>query len=155
MGVQANAQREIQLLAEWLAQSSPTWKTKTHVRVGSESLCYNGVSVSMARARAFEVWSDWADARVFTGAELWIVEAKLVGTAGAYGQVLDYANQYPKSADAAQFGGYAVIPVVLCAAEKVTTRTYFATFGVRTIVFTPTWAIHSVETKMFGSGIDP
>jgi hypothetical protein len=154
MGVQSNAQREVQLLAEWLGTLPAGWRSKTHIRVGSQTLVYQGVRLSPARARAFEVWSDWADVRVFTGTEVWIVEAKIVGTAEAYGQVLDYCQQYPESEDYQQFAPAPIAPLVLCAFEKRRSATYFARFGVRTVIFTPTWAATTLATKVFGSLVD-
>lgn len=151
MGVQSNAQREVQLLAEWLTTLPSDWKTKTHVRVGAQTLVYNGEALSPAMSRAFGVWSDWCDARVFTGNQVWIVEAKIVNTAEAYGQVLDYVDQYPTSEDRQQFGSQPIIPVVLCAYEKPRTAGYFQRFGVQTMVFTPTWASRTLAVKIFGS----
>ena len=151
MGTQSNAQREIQLLAEWLTTLPSNFQTKTHVRVGSEQLVYQGIQLTPSRARAFEVWSDWADARVYTGVELWLVEAKIVGTAGAYGQVLDYADEYPDSADGLLFAGVPIVPLVLVAYEKPRTRNLFAGMGVRTVVFTPAWARATLANKIVGS----
>lgn len=150
MGVQSNAQREIQLLAEWLQSLPPYFKAKTHVRVGQETLATSDPSLTPARARAFLVWSDWTDARVYTGAEVLIVEAKLVGTASAYGQVLDYADEYKGSEDYKQFWPAPIVPVVLAAARKDRTAIYFGQFGVRTTVFTPSWALRSIATKIVG-----
>ena len=149
MASHSNAQREIQLLGEWLATLPSYWKTKTHVNVGVSTLDYNGKALTPARQRAFGVWNDWADARVATGAEIWIIEAKIVGTGGAYGQVLDYCNEYPTSADYASMTAAPVIPIVLAAFDKPRTRLYYAQFGVRTVVFTPSWAGDTLASKVF------
>ena len=154
MGVKSNRQGEAQLLAEWLTVAAAGAQNKTHVFVGKQTLVFAGAPISPARMKAFQVWSDWADARVAWSAEVWIVEAKIVGTAGAYGQVLDYCNQYPQSLDYQAFGGRIIRPVVLCAYERPDTALYFSRFGVRTIVFTPSWAEKSLEVKIFGSAID-
>lgn len=151
MGLQSNAQGEVQLLAEWLTQAPAHWKSKTNIPVGKQSLIYNGVTVATSRARAFEVWSDRADARVFTGTEVWIVEAKLVGVGGAYGQVMDYMDEYPESEDYQQFAGYPIFGVVLVAAERRRTASLFLQHGVRTIVFTPSWSLRKIGTKLYGS----
>jgi hypothetical protein len=151
VGTRSNAQLETQLLAEWLSTLPFGFASKTHVRVGSQTLVYQGVRLPPARARAFEVWSDWCDARVVTPGEIWIVEAKIVGVACAYGQVLDYAQQYPESEDYMLFRGMAIQPVVLCAFEKPRTRNYFAGFGVRTIVHTPSWSGKTLASKIYGS----
>ncbi len=148
MGTNSNAQLETQLLTEWLASLPKAFPWKTHVRVGATPLISNGVVLSVAQQKAYEIWNDWADARVDTGAAIWIVEAKIVGTAGAYGQVMDYANEYPASMDARQFVGRHIQPLVLCAFEKPRTAAYFANFGVRTVVFTPAWAGTTLINKI-------
>jgi hypothetical protein len=154
VGTQSNAQREVQLLAEWLT-TLPSWfKSKTHVNVGAAALQYNGARLTPAQQRMFGVWNDWADARVFTGTELWIVEAKIVGTGSAYGQVLDYCAEYPDSLDAREFQFATVVPLVVCAFDKPRTSQYFSRFGVRTVVFTPGWARESLAGKIFGSAIE-
>lgn len=150
MGVQSNAQREVQLLAEWLTSLPPYFKSKTHVRVGQETLVYNGATLSPSQTAALLVWSDWADARVFTGSEVWIVEAKLVGVATAYGQALDYVNEYRTSADYQQFQPAPIVPMVLAAARKEKTATFFASYGVRTVIFAPSWTLRSIATKIVG-----
>src|SRR5258708_7069813 len=150
MGVQSNAQREVQLLAEWL-QTLPAWfKSKTHVRVGQETLVFNGQVLTAERSRAMLAWSDWADVRVFTGSEVWIVEAKLVNVAAAYGQVLDYCDEYKACEDYKQFYPAPIVPGVLAAARKIRTAEFFAPFGVRTIIYAPIWSLHSIATKIVG-----
>lgn len=150
MGTQSNAQREVQLLAEWITTLPPFFKTKTHVRVGQETLVFNGQQLTAARSRAMLAWSDWADARIFTGSEVWIVEAKLVSTATAYGQVLDYCDEYKACDDYKQFLPAPIVPVVLAAALKQRTANFFAPLGVRTVIFAPTWSLHSIATKIVG-----
>lgn len=150
MGSQSNAQREVQLLAEWLTTLPAYFQAKTHVRVGQETLVWNGQQLAANLARATLVWSDWADARVWTGSEVWLVEAKLVSTANAYGQVLEYAEEYHASEDYKQFYGWPIVPLVLAAARKERTATFFARFGVRTVIFAPSWSLHSIATKLVG-----
>lgn len=154
MGVKSNRQGEAQLLAEWLTTAAAGVPSKTHVFVGDQTLIYQGVPMNPARFKAFEVWSDWADARINYPSEVWLVEAKIVGTAGAYGQILDYTRQYPLSADYQMFAPKPVVGVVVCAYERPRTASYFATLGVRTIVFTPAWAERSLAVKIQGSALD-
>lgn len=146
---QSNAQREAALLGEWLATLSHQWKSKTHVRVGRQTLLYAGMPLTAAQQRMFGVWSSWADARVFTGTEVWVVEAKLVGIGTAYGEVLDYVQQYPQSEDYAAFAPVPVVPVVLCIAQRPQTAAYFATLGVRTISFAPSFDFAAALAKLF------
>lgn len=127
------------------------WPNKTHINVGQAVLEYQGQVLTPSQQAAFGVWNDWADARVFTGAEVWIIEAKIVNTGGAYGQLLDYVSEYPDSADYRQFKPAPIVPIVLCAFERLRTRNVFAGFGVRTILYTPSWAGNSLATKVFSS----
>src|SRR5579862_2383902 len=147
--LQSNAQRETQLLAEWWATLPRAWPNKTHVRVGASTLIYQGQPLSAARQRAFGVWNDWADMRIFNGVEVWIVEAKIVNVGGAYGQLLDYLNEYPTSDDYKQFAGAPIAGVVVCAYERARTTALYNRFGIRTIVFTPSWAAATLENKVF------
>lgn len=146
---QNNAQGEMQLVSEWLQTLPASYKTKTHVNVGAQELFYAGMALTPAQSRAFGVWNDWADARVFTGAQVWIVEGKLVGTANAYGQVLDYVNQYPQSEDYQQFAPAPVVPVVLTMASRPRTAALFAAQGVQTIVFAPSFPLAQALQKLF------
>ena len=146
---QSNAQREIQLLTEWWATMPRGWPNKTNVNVGASKLFYLGQPLSPARQRAFGVWNDKADMRIFTGLEVWIIEAKIVNTGSAYGQVLDYLDEYPASDDYQQFNGAPVVGVVICAFERLRTTARFERLGIRTIVFTPSWAGNTLAEKVF------
>jgi len=111
-------------------------------------MVYLGEVLTPAQRRAFQVWNDWADARIFTGSEVWIVEASIVGKAAKYGQALEYASEWPASLDSQCLTGWPVIPIVLCAFEKPATASLFSKFGVRTILFTPAWAGMSLVSKV-------
>lgn len=148
-GLQGNNQREMSLVAEWLSSLPSSFTRTTHVKVGTQSLIYRGQRLTLKQAQRFASWNSWADARVVTPHEVWIVEGKLVATGAAYGQVLDYCNEYPQCADAALWPGRAIVPIVLCQAEQPRTARYFATFGVRTIVFQPTWDFAAALQKVF------
>lgn len=150
VGVRDNAQLETQLLAEWLATLPREWPNRTHVAVGAQNLFFQGKPLTQAQQRAFSVWSDWVDARVVTQSEVWLVEAKIVGTGGGYGQLLDYANQYPTSADYHSFAPRNIVPILLCAFSRPRTAALFSPLGIRTIVFTPSWSGDSLATKLFG-----
>jgi hypothetical protein len=145
----SNAQGEIQLVAEWLSTLPAAWQSKTHVKVGSDPLFYAGMRLTPAQQRAFGVWQDWCDARVVTPTEVWIVEGKLVATGGAYGQVLDYVDQYKSGDDYRAFAPRAIVPVVLCQAERGRTARLFAAMGVRTIVYAPSWSLASSLARIF------
>jgi hypothetical protein len=146
---QTNRQGEMQLLAEWLTQLPAGYSSKTHVRVGEQPIQYQGIPLTPAQSRAFSVWNSWADARVVTPSEVWIVEAKIVGTGAAYGQVLDYVGEYPASPDAQQSPGKDVIPVVLTMAVRPLTASRFAAMGVRTIEFQPSFGLAESLAKLF------
>lgn len=148
MGPRDQNQLESQLLAEWRATLPPYFKIKTQVHVGAVPLVYRGEVLTPARRRAFAVWNDWMDARIFTGTEIWCVEACIVGKAGKYGQAMSYASEWPQSLDAKGFSYIDVVPVVLCAFEKPDTSGFFSRFRVRTILFTPAWAGVSLATKV-------
>jgi hypothetical protein len=146
---QINAQGEMQLVAEWAATLPTAWQSKTRVNVGAQPLQYAGVPLTPKQQMAFGVWNDWADLRVATPAEVWIVEGKLVATGGAYGQVLDYVNQYPSSADYAQFAPRPIVPVVLTMGARARTSAMFAKLGVRTIIFQPSFSFSLALQKLF------
>lgn len=139
----------MQLVSEWIATLPRSWQSKTHVNVGAQALSYAGAPLSPAQSRAFGVWNDWADARIVTPTEIWIVEGKLVATGAAYGQVLDYVAQYPQSADYQQFAPRAVVPIVLTMASRAFTANFFAKLGVRTILFTPSFPMSQALAKLF------
>jgi len=149
MGVRDNAQLETQLLAEWLTASGWGSKSKTHVNVGQATLEYLGQRLTPARQRAFGVWNDWADARIFTGAEVWLVEAKIVNVGAVYGQVLDYMDEYQSSADYGEFRPAPVRGLVLCAFKRDRTASLFYKYGITTITYTPLWASDTLATKVF------
>jgi hypothetical protein len=144
------AMLETQLLAEWLTTLPASFLTKTHINVGAQALQSNLSQVQMARLRAFSAWNDWADARVFAGSEVWLVEAKIVSTANAYGQLISYLDEYPASLDYLQFRGYPVTGIVLCAFRLARVANLFFRYNIRTILFTPSWAGDSLVQKVFG-----
>ena len=146
---QNNATGEAQLVAEWLATLPRTWKTKTHVNVGKQTLFYAGVALTPAQSRAFGVWNSWCDARVFTGSQVWIVEGKLVAIGTAYGEVLDYVNEYPESEDYQQFAPAPIVPMVVTMASRPRTATLFAGMGVQTVVFAPLFPLAQALEKLF------
>jgi hypothetical protein len=146
---QSNAQGEMQLLAEWLASLGAAVRYKTHVNVGARQLFYLGSMLTPAQQRAFGVWNSWADARVVTPSEVWIVEAKIVATGAAYGQVLDYVNQYPSSGDYQQFAPRTIVPVVVAQASRNQTAALFQAQGVRTILFEPSFPLSLALAKLF------
>ena len=149
MSARDNRQMEAQLLAEWWTTLPSSWANKTHVNVGADLLDYNGAPLTPARQRAFGVWNDWADMRIATGAEVWIVEAKIVGTGSGYGQLLDYLDQYPTSADYAQFRGQSIVGILLCAFKRDRTANLFSRLGIRTALYTPSWAGDSLANKVW------
>lgn len=148
---QTNAQREMSLIAEWLMTLPAHWIKTTHVKVGEQLLSYRGVALTPLQAQRFSQWSTWADARIVTPREVWIVEGKLVATGGAYGQVLDYVNDYPLSADAKLWPNREIVPVVVAQAVRPRTQAYFATMGVRTILFSPSFDLAQSLQKLFQS----
>lgn len=146
---QINAQGEVQLVAEWLATLPREWQTITRVKVGEQPLQYAGMHLTPAQQRAFSVWSNYADARVATATEVWIVEGKLVATGGAYGQVLDYVAEYPASEDYKQFAPRPIVPVVLTMAARPRTSALFAKHGVRTVIFMPSFPFSQALKRLF------
>lgn len=149
VGKQINAQGEMQMVAEYAASLPKGWQTKTRVNVGALPLFYAGMPLSPAQQRAFGVWNSWADLRVYDGSEVWIVEGKLVATGTAYGEVLDYVDQYPSSDDYKQFAPAPIVPVVLTMAARARTSNLFAKLGVRTIVFQPSFPFSIALARLF------
>jgi hypothetical protein len=137
---------------EWILSLPKTIQYKTHVNVGAEILQYNGKALSPAKQKAFGVWNSWADARVYTGTEVLLVEAKIVATGTAYGEVMDYLDSYPTSTDYKQFTGKPIRGVVLAAYVKDRTRMLFAKYNIQTVIFTPSWAADTLSNKVF-SGV--
>jgi hypothetical protein len=154
MANRSNILRETRLLAEWLQSLPASWAHKTHVPVGEDILSYNGRLLTPAMRRMFGVWHDWADARVVTGLDVWIVEAKIVAKGSAYGEVLDYADQYPASADYQQYRPLRIRPVVLAAFTRDRCTRYFERLGVMTITFTPSWAAQALASGEFHVPLD-
>jgi hypothetical protein len=146
---QTNAQGEMNLVADWLSTLSPSWQSKTHVNVGAQVLQYAGMRLNAAQQRAFGVWNSWADARVATPTEVWIVEGKIVATGAAYGQVLDYVGEYESSADYQQFAPRPIVPTVLTMAARKKTADLFARLGVRTVIYAPSFGLVEALTRLF------
>jgi len=144
-----NAQREISLLAQWLSSLNPIYQQKTHVKVGADPLLYAGIRLTPAQSRAFGVWSNWADARVVTPSEVWICEAKLVATGAAYGQLIDYLDEYPSGDDYRQFKPRQIVGIVVCQAVTGRTERLFRKMGIRTIIFQPSFDLAQSLGKIF------
>lgn len=145
----SNKQGERELVAEWITTLPATWKSKTQVKVGADPLFYGGKRLTPAQSRANGVWSDWADARIVTQSEVWIVEGKLIALAAAYGQVIDYLDQYPTSDDYKQFAPLPIVGVVVAQATRPRLSELFARWGIRTIQFTPRWSLADSLDRIF------
>jgi hypothetical protein len=150
MAARRYAMLETQLLAEWLTTLPVSFRTKTHVNVGAQALQSNLTPTQIAQLRQFSAWNDWVDARVFTGSEVWLVEAKIVGTANGYGQLLSYLDQYPASLDYLQFRGYPIIGILLAAFKLPRVSNLFFRYNVRTVIYSPVWSGDSLTQKIFG-----
>lgn len=148
---QSNKQGERALIAEWISSLPSTWPTKTQVKVGTDPLFSDGKRLTPAQSRALSVWSDWADARIVTPSEVWIVEGKLVATASAYGQVLDYLDQYPNGDDYKQWSPRPIVGIVLAQATRPRLANLFARMGIRTIQFSPSWSVEESLARLFPS----
>lgn len=151
MAVQSNSQGEQQLLAEWLTKLPAGFLSKTHVRVGQTTIVLNGKALTPARQRAQLVWSDWMDARVFTGQEVWLIEASIENRANKYGQILWYRSLYPACDDAKHFLGWPIIPLVLSAIERPGMKTFWAGYGIRTVLYQPVWLSKPLGVKLVGA----
>jgi hypothetical protein len=139
----------MQLIAEWIATLPAGYKSKTHVNVGKQELFYAGQRLTPAQSAAFGVWNDWADARISTGTEILLVEGKLVATGSAYGQLLDYLDEYPGSFDYQQFAPLPVRGVVVCMASRTRTANLFLAKGIETVIFQPTFPLVEALAKLF------
>lgn len=148
MRTNANKQLETQLLAEWRETLPAAWKTKTHVHVSSIELLPQFKNYAPNMLRAVANWNDWADMRIYTGGEVWLVEGTIVNTGKKYGQLLEYLDAYPQSTDYQQFKPAPIAGVVVCAFERPQSTQRFARDGIRTIVFTPSWATDSLYSKV-------
>jgi hypothetical protein len=152
MRVNANKQLETQLLAEWRETLPAGWQTKTHVHVSSIELLPQFKNYAPNMLRAVANWNDWADMRIFTGSEVWLVEGTIVNNGKKYGQLQEYLAAYPSSTDYQQFKPAPIVGIVLCAFERAQSTQLFAGLGIRTVVFTPSWANESLYSKVLNPG---
>lgn len=152
MRINANRQLEAQLLAEWRETLPAAWQSKTHVHVGAIELLPQFKNFAPGTLRAIANWNDWADMRIFTGSELWLIEATIVNTGKKYGQLIEYRDQYPTSSDANKFPQVPIVPVLLTAFERPRSTRFWTPFGIRTVVFTPAWAPRSLAEKVLNPG---
>ena len=152
VGINDNKQLETQLLAEWRETLPAGWQSLTHVHVSQIALLPQFKNYAPNMLRAVANWNDWADMRIFTGGEVWLVEATIVNNGKKYGQLLEYLSDYPQSTDYQQFKPAPIVGVVLTAFERKASTQLFAQQGIRTVVFTPLWANTSLYSKVLNPG---
>jgi hypothetical protein len=146
---QNNIQGERALISEWLQTFPASYRTKTNVLCEALEGFYAGVPLTPAQARAFSVDKGRCDARVFTGAQVLIVEGKVQARDGAYGQVLGYVRGYPSSEDYRQFAPAPIVPVVVGIETFPVVAAYWAAFGVQTINFTPSFSLAQALLRLY------
>jgi hypothetical protein len=146
---QNNIQGERALIAEWLQTFPASYLHETNVYVTALEGSYAGMPLTPAQARAFGVKRRRCDARVFTGAQVWIVEGKIEALDGAYGQVLGYVRDYPSSEDYQQFKPAPIVPIVVGVETFPIVAAYWSAFGVQTINFTPSFSLAQALMKLY------
>ncbi len=96
---QMRQQRERRLVAEYLAIHFPGARIMIDVRLGVlPDAGTNGPYPNMPPG-LFSAWRRWADALVFTGDEVIIVEGKIRPDVGVIGQLELYMKLVPKTAE--------------------------------------------------------
>jgi len=123
--------REGRLVTEYLwdkYRQYPQWK---RVRLGTVP--------NTAMAKLYTVSLRWADAIVFTGEEIVILEGKMGPELGGIAQLEEYRNLFPRTPEFSMYSGYPIRCVYLTTKESRDVKRICDEKGFDFVVFTPPW----------------
>jgi len=129
--------KESRLVYEWLQKNYPRCLQWRRVRLGP-----------IPKGDIFyQVVRRWADAVVFCGDKVIIVEAKIKADAGALGQLELYRELFPKTPEFSQLKDYPIELVFLTAFRDPQLEKLAKKKGIRYVVYCPKWLKEALGLK--------
>lgn len=132
-------QREARLVNEYLMKYWPNTIQWKRVRVGP--------SRNQEEAKMYQVLQRWADAILWNGEEIIIIEAKIRPTAGAVGQLEHYIELFPQTPEFKRYWNKPIKGVLLVAMPDVELASYATSKGLEYTVYQPDWAIDYLKSR--------
>jgi len=111
-----------------------------------------GPAMNPENARMMSVINRWADAVVFDGQNMVIIEAKMRPDPGAVGQLQLYAELLPQTPDFTMYANKPVRLVLVTTKEDLSTRTFCEGKGVEYAIYNPPWVIDYLNA-FYGVGV--
>jgi len=137
------------LLREWSAARYPGVYLAEQMKLGPTPITLNGVVVSPAFARMLTV-SNWkVDGELVLDDSILLIEAKMVATPQAVGQVEFYVRQAKKTPDLLPHLNKPIQPVVLWAEDIADVSAYARSRSIRVEVYTPSWIESYMQRVQF------
>ena len=123
--------RESRLLNEWLKEAHPQSLQWKRVRVGPPLTGHENP--------VYSVLNRWADAVIFEGGEVFIIEAKLKAAPGAIGQLKLYGKLFPGTPEFSELKDKPLRLVLLAGITDQAVKALCKDEGIEYIVYTPPW----------------
>jgi len=143
--------REHRLVAEWIAETYPTAKWKMRVRLGpTEALPARYIPRSLVE-RILRPFAHWADAVILLPDKVIIVEAKIVLSPRAIGELELYEWLFKQTPEYRPYWDWPIEKVLLYALEDERVIEYAKERGIKCIKYCPPWAkryLLSLATRM-------
>ena len=125
-------QVEARLVNEYLRETWPDALQWKRVRLGPAR--------DKKEAQMYKVLMRWADAVVYDGINVYIIEAKMRANAGAIGQLEHYAELFPMTHEFKLYKCKPVKLILLSAILDVDITAQAQAHGIDPVLFSPDWA---------------
>jgi hypothetical protein len=137
------------MLQEWVGLRYPGAQVWYELRLGPTSRDLIGVTVSPNLEAMLRVANWYADAVIYDGNELVLVEAKIEPNPSALGQVLWYYQLIRTTPVLSTYATAPVVPVVLFGEDDATLNAWVRSMGIRVELYTPPWIAEYLVNRQF------
>lgn len=127
------------MLAEFIRERYPDRRHMTRVRLGRSPSQLIRPDMAPEEVRMIGVWRRWADAIVFDGRKLILIEAAIRPDPGYISKLELYADLIPETPELMQYAGWPVVKLLVYAIEDPAVLKLAKRHGVRTAKYVPSW----------------
>ena len=131
--------REMQMLAEWLAQTQKGKRWMTRVRLGAPKPSTPRADMTAEERAMIGAWRRWADAIILEEDKVTIVEAAIRPNPGKISQLELYKLLFPQTPELRAWRALKIEMLLLYAIEDPATIFLAREKGIRCVEYKPLW----------------